>query len=197
MRLIELLTFVVRRSWKRLGMYWFYPLFKSYGKMFRYDPTGIYDFENISVGDYVDLGTRSFIKSPKAKVTIGNKVLFGPDVVIIGGDHNTSVMGRFMRDVVDTLPENDLDVTIEDDVWIGARAIILKGVVIGRGAVVGAGSIVTKSVPPYAIVAGVPARVIKFRWDVDSILRHEELLYPPERRFSREMLEKQRLELQI
>ncbi|MGW8256654.1 MAG: acyltransferase, partial [Thermoguttaceae bacterium] len=168
MRLIELLTFVVRRSWKRLGMYWFGPLFGAHGKYFRYDPVGIYDFENIFVGDNVDLGTRSFIKAPKSKVTIGNKVLFGPDVVIIGGDHNTSVVGQFIRDVTETLPENDRDVTIEDDVWIGARAIILKGVLIGRGSVVGAGSVVTKSVPPYAIVAGAPAQVIKFRWDVET-----------------------------
>jgi maltose O-acetyltransferase len=191
MRLIELLTFVVRRSWQRLGMYWFYPLFESYGQMFRYDPSGIYNFNNISVGDDVSLGTRCFIKSLKAKVKIGNKVMFGPDVVIIGGDHNTALMGRFLKDMEDTLPENDQNVTIEDDVWIGARAIILKGVVIGRGAVVGAGSVVTKSVPPYAMVAGVPAKVLRFRGDVEAILRHEELLYPLEHRLGREVLERQ------
>ena len=190
MRLIEFLTFVVRRSWKRLGMYWFYPLFESYGKMFRYDPAGIYNFQNISVGDDVNLGTRCFIKSPWAKVKIGNKVLFGPDVVIIGGDHNVALTGRFIKDMNDTtLPENDADVTIEDDVWIGARAIILKGVVIGRGAVVGAGSVVTKSVPPYAIVVGTPAKVLKFRGDVEAILRHEEQLYPRDHRLTRELLE--------
>lgn len=194
MRLIELLTFVVCRSWKRLGMCWFSPLFQSYGRMFRYDPAGFYDFQNISVGDDVSLGTRCFIKSPNAKVTIGSKVMFGPDVVIIGGDHNTALTGRFMKDIdiKDTLPENDANVTIEDDVWIGARAVILKGVVIGRGAVVGAGSVVTKTVPPYAMVAGVPAKVLRFRGNVEAVLRHEEQLYPPDRRLSRELLERQR-----
>ena len=50
---------------------------------------------------------------------------------------------------------------IEDDVWVGAQSVILKGVTIGRGAIIGAASVVTRDVPPYAIVAGVPARVIR------------------------------------
>lgn len=60
-------------------------------------------------------------------------------------------------------------VTIDADVWIGTRAIIMGGVHIGTGAVVGAGAIVTKDVPPYAVVAGVPAKVIKYRFDEQTI----------------------------
>jgi len=54
-------------------------------------------------------------------------------------------------------------VTIEDDVWVGHGAAILKGVTIGTGAVVGAGAVVTKDVPPYAVVGGVPARILRYR----------------------------------
>jgi acetyltransferase-like isoleucine patch superfamily enzyme len=94
-----------------------------------------------------------------------------------------------MIDVHDKRPDDDLGVIIEDDVWIGARAIVLRGVTIGRGAIVGAGSLVTKNIPPYAIAVGSPAKTIKFRWDVETILEHEAKLYPPEKRFSRDAIQ--------
>lgn len=59
--------------------------------------------------------------------------------------------------------------SIGNDVWIGSRVIVMQGLSIGTGAVVGAGSVVTKDVPPYAIVAGCPARIIKYRFDDDTI----------------------------
>jgi len=68
-----------------------------------------------------------------------------------------------MRDVTDKLPDNDLPVIIEDDVWIGANAVILKGVTLRRGSIVAAGAIVTKSFPPYSVIDGVPARLLKMR----------------------------------
>jgi len=67
-------------------------------------------------------------------------------------------------------------IVIEDDVWIGHGSIILTPARIGRGAVVAAGSVVTKDVPSYAIVAGVPARVIKMRFTPEEIVKHEYLL---------------------
>jgi acetyltransferase-like isoleucine patch superfamily enzyme len=85
-------------------------------------------------------------------------------------------------------PEDDLGVVIEDDVWVGTRVIILHGVTIGRGSIIAAGAVVTRSIPPYAIAGGMPARVLKFRWDIDTILRHEEVLYPPEKRMTRKEL---------
>lgn len=71
--------------------------------------------------------------------------------------------------------EDDPGVVIEDDVWVGTRAIILAGVTIGRGAVVAAGAVVTKSVPPYAIVGGNPARILRMRWSEADIIEHERL----------------------
>lgn len=114
--------------------------------------------------------------------------MFGPHVTIIGGNHNTALVGRAMYDVTEKRERDDLDVTIEDDVWIGTRAIILSGVTVGRGAIVGAGAVVTRDVPPYAVVVGSPARIVRFRWDVESIQSHENALYPPEARIPRETL---------
>jgi len=162
--------------------------FKRHGSNFKFDPFGYYTYSTISVGDDVVLGRNAFLIAAKSEIVIGNKVVFGPEVVLYGGGHNISVVGRYMLDVEEKLPTDDKGIMIEDDVWVGARAIILRGVTIGRGAVVGAGSVVTKSVPRYAIVGGNPAKVIKFRWDVDTILEHEKLLYGPESRCTKEML---------
>ena len=73
---------------------------------------------------------------------------------------------------------------IGDDVWIGSRAIILQGVHVGTGAVVGAGAVVTKDVPPYAVVAGCPAKIIKYRFDdelIDRLLQSDWWLLPDKR----------------
>lgn len=84
-------------------------------------------------------------------------------------------------------------VTIEDDVWTGANITILKGVTIGRGSVVAAGSVVTKSCPPYSIIGGVPAKIIKYRFTVEQVLEHERLLYPVDKRLRKEDILKSRL----
>lgn len=164
------------------------PLFKSYGDNFKFDPFGYYTHPTISVGNDVSLGRNPIMIASKSEIKIGNKIMFGPEVVLYGGGHNLSVIGKFMIDVKEKRPNDDLGITIEDDVWIGARAIILRGVNIGRGAVIGGGAVVTKSVPPYAIVAGNPAKVIRFRWDVETILKHEELLYNEQSRYSKDQL---------
>ncbi|MCC6126714.1 MAG: acyltransferase [Pirellulales bacterium] len=180
------------KVFRRLRMYLHRPLFAAHGRNFLFDPDGFYSYENISVGDDVSLGWRPTLLAAKSTITIGSKVMFGPEVMIVGGRHNTEVVGQFMTDVHVKRPEDDLGVVIEDDIWIGSRAIVLRGVRIGRGAIVGAGSIVTKSVPPYAVVVGNPAKVLKFRWDVETILEHERRLYPPENRLSRETLMRSR-----
>lgn len=71
---------------------------------------------------------------------------------------------------------NDQDVVIEDGVWVGCNVVILKGVTVGRGSVVGAGAVVTKDVPPYAVVGGNPAKLIKYRFTEEQIKEHERIL---------------------
>ena len=84
----------------------------------------------------------------------------------------------------------DHDVTIEEDVWIGSNVTLLSNVTIGRGTTVAAGAVVNKSMPPYCICGGVPAKVIKFYWTVDQILEHEKKLYSENERYTREQLER-------
>jgi acetyltransferase-like isoleucine patch superfamily enzyme len=190
MRIIGRIIDLVSIIWRRFREDALRPLFAGYGWKFRFDPDGTYSFETITVGNDVNLGQRPILLAPRSHIRIGNHVMFGPEVTIRGGNHRVDLVGRFMTSVTEyeKRPEDDLGVIIEDDVWIGTRAIILDGVTIGRGAIVGAGSVVTKSVPPYTIVAGIPARNIKIRWDVDTILNHEKSLYIAEERLSREAL---------
>jgi acetyltransferase-like isoleucine patch superfamily enzyme len=138
------------------------------------DFKGLY---NLSVGDYTSIPKGSIFYCTEAPLTIGNRVTFGPRPTIITGDHRIDVIGKYIQENVDKLPENDLPVLIEDDVGVGANVTILKGVTIGRGSVIAAGAVVSKSTPPYSIAGGVPAKVIKYRFTPEQILKHEEILY--------------------
>lgn len=182
MRTVSKVFDVVRRGYRRVRMWLLMPLFSCHGTRFIFDPDGTYTFGNISVGDDVSLGVRPVLLAALSKIEIGSHVMFGPEVVVVGGGHNSTVVGRTMKSVEEKTGNEDLGVVIEDDVWVGARAVILRGVRVGRGAIVAAGAVVTKSVPPYAIVAGNPARVLRFRWDAETILMHESVLYGAEER---------------
>lgn len=163
------------------------PLFAQCGRNVRFNPFDDFSYATISIGNDVFIGAGACFAA-KRGITIGSKVMFGPNVIIRGGDHNTSNVGRFMFDVHEKRPEDDQPVVIEDDVWIGAGAIILKGVTVGRGAIISAGAVVTKNVEPYSIVGGVPARIIRYRWTIDEIRKHEINIYPSETRLSENIL---------
>lgn len=170
---------------KRLLALLYRSRFAGHGRNFSFDPFGVYSYETITVGDNVNLGHRPVMIASRSYIRIGNDVMFGPEVTIRGGNHRIDIVGQPMARITDAdkRPEDDPGVTIEDDVWVGTRAIILAGVTIGRGAVIAAGAVVTKSVAPYAIVAGNPARELRKRWDDATIAEHERLL--SERSFSR------------
>lgn len=135
-------------------------------------------YENISVGNNVFFGINTRVLTTKAKLIIGNYVMFGPGVTIVTGNHRTDVLGKYMCTITDAdkRPEDDQDVVIEDDVWIGSNATILKGVTIGKGSVIAAGAVVTKSFPPYSVIGGVPAKRLKSRFTEEEIEQHEHLL---------------------
>lgn len=165
------------------------PRFKTIGRAVTFDPiSSIFYYTHISIGDYVQIGPGASMIASIAYIHIGNKVRFGPNVTIRGGDHRFDIPGKFMYDYKesDKLPENDADVFIEDDTWIGTNVTILKGVTIGRGSIVAAGAVVTKSVPPYSIAAGVPAKIIGKRFKQPGQIEiHEKTLFadnplPPE-----------------
>ena len=134
----------------------------------------------ISVGFRTQIEADVWIKivTNKAKVTIGDFSFIGRGVEIDVseevsiGNHVLIAPGVFITDHSHNIEENKLifsqgckfsAVIIEDDVWLGVKSVVLPGVLIGRGAVIGAGAIVTHNVPKNAIVAGVPAKILRYR----------------------------------
>lgn len=114
--------------------------------------------EHLSIGNNDAMNNDVRINAG-GNVRIGNNVIIGPRVIIHSANHkydDPSIPIQKQGHIFER-------VLIEDDVWIGAGAIILPGVKIGKGSVIAAGSVVTKDVPPYTVVAGVPARKIKDR----------------------------------
>lgn len=122
-------------------------IFKTYG--------GIIDIkDNVFFGEYV-------IIYGHGGITIGSNTLIAMQTCIVTSNHTIPSKSQLIRNH----PDIPLSVSIGTDVWIGANCSILGGVTIGNGAVIGAGSVVTKDIPPYAIVVGNPAKIVRYRND--------------------------------
>ncbi|NOX61912.1 MAG: acyltransferase [Chloroflexi bacterium] len=119
--------------------------------------------QGFSMGANSNLGDYNFVGAAGG-VSIGENVLIGQGVRFHSEDH---VFAR--ADIpIKAQGVTNKGIVVEDDVWLGSGAILLDGVRVGRGAVVAAGSVVTKDVPPFAVVGGVPARVLKYRGEVED-----------------------------
>lgn len=132
----------------------------------------------VKIGDYSYLNTQFGQSYIDSDVTIGKYCSIAPNVCIALGNHAISfvttspILYDKKRGFVKSGKENkgnEKNTIIGNDVWIGANANVKKGVYIGNGAIVAMNSVVTKNVPDYAVVAGNPARVIKYRFDSDTI----------------------------
>jgi acetyltransferase-like isoleucine patch superfamily enzyme len=117
------------------------------------------DFASLEIGDFTYIGEANNLRAAGG-IRIGAKCLISQGVSIISSNHSFD-LGTPITDQPSRTDKKG--VAIQDDVWIGTNSTILPGVVIGMGAVVAAGSIVSRSVPPYAIVAGVPAKIVGAR----------------------------------
>lgn len=126
--------------------------------------------------------------SAGGKLIVRKFSAIGADSLIVPGGHVPTVgMPQYLS--MAHINDTEATIIVEEDCWVGARCILLSHCHIGRGAVVAAGSIVTKEIPPYAVVAGNPAKVIASRFTIEQILEHERILYPESERMGLEELE--------
>jgi len=141
------------------------------------NPKSIFPLNSVVVGNnsYGDLNIENY-GNPDEKLIIGNYVSIGKNVTfILGGNHQISTITNYplFSSFIEMSATHDAQtkgpIVIEDEVWIGLGSTILSGVRIGKGAIIGACAVVTKDIPPYAIVAGNPAKIIKYRF-ADSII---------------------------
>lgn len=172
-------------------------VFKGYKQFAKYGdniiitpPIYIGNSKNIYIDSDVSVGRNAYISANNAKFMCKNHCAIAENLTVHTGNH-ARIIGMYVTDITEkNKPIGfDKDVIIEEDVWIGCNVTLLAGVTIGRGTTVAAGAVVSKSMPPYCICGGVPAKFIKFYWTIDQILEHETKLYPKEERYTRDQLE--------
>ena len=181
------------------GLFFFFkttfsPAKRSFGKIggnvIITPPSFFSNPSNVFLGNNIGLGPNAMISTTNAKFTIKGDCVIAEGLSVHTGNH-ARLRGHFVSDINESIKPSgyDKEIVIEKDVWIGCNVTLLSGVTIGRGSTIAAGAVVNKSIPPYCIAGGVPAKVIKYYWTVDDIIEHERQLYPENERFSREYLE--------
>lgn len=139
---------------------------------------------NVFLSDYNLIQPNCTFIINRGKVFIGKWSTISSNAIIITDNHrptvgiNTRMMNRFF------INDEVKDIIIKEDCWCGARVTLMGGASLGRGSIVAAGAVVNKPVPPYAVVAGVPAKIIASVFSKEQIVEHEKCLYPEKERMS-------------
>lgn len=153
-------------------------------------PIHIGNPKNVFLGPEIGLGPYAHISAVNAKFICKGHCAIAEGLTVHTGNH-ARIVGKYVTDITEIIKPKgyDEDVIVEEDVWIASNVTLLSGVRICRGTTVAAGAVVAKSMPPYCICGGVPAKFIKFYWSIEQIMEHEKKLYPKEERFTRDQLE--------
>lgn len=141
----------------------------------------------VYIGNDVIINCGCIILNQTARVIFKDHVIVSNNFLISTGNH-VSKLGMWQNDTSMHIPQTDKDVIIENDVWIGANVTLLTGVHIGRGCIIGAGAVCRSDIPPYSVVMGNPAKIIRFKFTPNEILEHEKILYSEEERIPIELL---------
>lgn len=151
--------------------------------------------KNIYLYEKAVIGRNAVIHADSAKFIMKKYCGAASGLVVSTGSH-LSVVGCWRRDIteerkreLDHKRATSRDVIVEEEVWLATNVVLMPGVVVGRGSSIGAGSVLRRSVPPYSLVIGNPARVVGFRFTPEQIIEHERVLYNEDERLSMDLLE--------
>lgn len=185
----------VKRVYQAKSFLASFPLRSEFGQLskksvlefpaFCQSPQSIYVDENVKIRAFAKI-----INSPKERIVFKKYTVASLGMTIVSQNHRSTT--TIPQIILGKSHVNDKfnDIIINEDVWIGVNVTILSGAnSIGRGAILAANSVVTKPVPPYAVVAGCPAKIIAVKFSKEQILKHERSLYAPNERMSVEEID--------
>ena len=144
---------------------------------------------NMEIGENCIIQDKLNFITNKGRLLVKKYSVISSGVTIVPDSHRLTVGVPFFLSAIAHINDVEGIVCIDEDCWIGTGAILIGNVHIGRGSIVAAGAVVTKDVPPYAVVAGVPARIIATKFNKDQIISHERVLYSSEDRFAQDYVE--------
>lgn len=145
--------------------------------------------KNVFIYEFAGINPYATFITNKGKIVIRKFSILAFGVTIVTHNHVPVVGIPNYLNCSEHINDIEGDIIIEEDVWIGANATLLYGAHIGRGSIVGACALVNEGIPPYAVVVGVPSKIIGVKFSIDNIIEHEKRIYKEEERFSREYLE--------
>jgi len=146
--------------------------------------------ENVFLGDNVNIDWGNTIYAVNAKFVMKNNSGAAVGLTVVTGNHQRVKGLPIKKTIIGRKHDIEKDIVVEEDVWLAANVTLLSGAHVGRGATVGAGSVCFKSIPPYAVVMGNPAKIVGFNFTPEETIEHEKELYPEEERIPFEILEK-------
>ena len=146
--------------------------------------------ERVYLDDYAEVLNHAEIINPIGGFYVGRYTTISTHLTVVTDNHTPTVGVPFSLTGTLHINEKTKDVVVGDDCWLGTNVTLLPGANIGRGSVVGANTLCNKITPPYAVLVGIPAKIVGVKFTLEQIIKHEQHIYPKEERLTREELER-------